>query len=369
MDYIIAIDGPSGVGKSTIAKKLSKILKINYIDTGAMYRAIAYKVISNNISLDDHDKIKKILEDTDFTYKSNYLYVDGVKLGKEIRTDEISKGASLVSSYDYVRNHLVSLQRKIGMEGSCVLDGRDVGTVIFPNADFKFYLTASSKERAKRRFLQSERKKGLNLEQVRESIEKRDFDDMNRSASPLKKAKDAIEIDSTNKTLKENQPFIISANHIHIFDPVILATLTKRQIFFLSKKELFEKKLFAKFFGKLGVIPIDRDNTDIKAIKSCFRVIRAGNILGIFPEGTRVKTVDINNMKKGVALIALKNKVNILPIHIEGTYRIFSKITVDIYPMIEINNFENMEDSEAIDKLTEELFNQIYQVKYGNTNS
>ena len=171
------------------------------------------------------------------------------------------------------------------------------------------------------------------------------------------------------ENLKDDQPFIISANHIHIFDPVILATLTKRQIFFLSKKELFEKKLFAKFFGKLGVIPIDRDNTDIKAIKSCFRVIRAGNILGIFPEGTRVKTVDINNMKKGVALIALKNKVNILPIHIEGTYRIFSKITVEIYPMIEINNFENMEDSEAIDKLTEELFNQIYQVKYGNTNS
>ena len=170
------------------------------------------------------------------------------------------------------------------------------------------------------------------------------------------------------ENLKDDQPFIISANHIHIFDPIILATLTKRQIF-LSKKELFEKKLFAKFFGKLGVIPIDRDNTDIKAIKSCFRVIRDGNILGIFPEGTRVKTVDINNMKKGVALIALKNKVNILPIHIEGTYRIFSKITVDIYPMIEINNFENMEDSEAIDKLTEELFNQIYQVKYGNTNS
>ena len=171
------------------------------------------------------------------------------------------------------------------------------------------------------------------------------------------------------ENLKDDQPFIISANHIHIFDPVILATLTKRQIFFLSKKELFEKKLFAKFFGKLGVIPVDRDNTDIKAIKSCFRVIRDGNILGIFPEGTRVKTIDINNMKKGVALIALKNKVNILPIHIEGTYRIFSKITVDIYPMIEINNFENMEDSEAIDKLTEELFNQIYQVKYGNTNS
>lgn len=168
------------------------------------------------------------------------------------------------------------------------------------------------------------------------------------------------------ENLKDDKPFIMSANHVHIFDPVILAILTKKQIFFLAKKELFSKKFLAKFFTKLGVIPIDRENTDFKAIKSCFRVIKSGNILGIFPEGTRVKTIDIKNMKKGVALIALKNKVNILPIHIQGTYKIFSKITVDIYPMIEINNFENMEDSEAIDKLTEELFYKIYQGKYGN---
>lgn len=168
------------------------------------------------------------------------------------------------------------------------------------------------------------------------------------------------------ENFKDDKPIIISANHTHIFDPVILATLTKRQIFFLSKKEIFEKKLSAKFFTKLGVIPIDRENTDLKAIKSCFRVIRNGDLLGIFPEGTRVKTIDINNMKKGVALIALKNKVNILPIHIEASYKIFSKITVDVYPMIETNNFENMEDSEAIDKLTEELFYKIYQGRDGN---
>ncbi|WP_311525884.1 lysophospholipid acyltransferase family protein [uncultured Parvimonas sp.] len=168
------------------------------------------------------------------------------------------------------------------------------------------------------------------------------------------------------ENFKDDKPVIISANHTHIFDPVILAMLTKRQIFFLSKKEIFEKKLSAKFFTKLGVIPIDRENTDLKAIKSCFRVIRNGDLLGIFPEGTRVKTIDINNMKKGVALIALKNKVNILPIHIEASYKIFSKITVDVYPMIETNNFENMEDSEAIDKLTEELFYKIYQGRDGN---
>lgn len=168
------------------------------------------------------------------------------------------------------------------------------------------------------------------------------------------------------ENFKDDKPIIISANHTHIFDPVILAMLTKRQIFFLSKKEIFEKKLSAKFFTKLGIIPIDRENTDLKAIKSCFRVIRNGDLLGIFPEGTRVKTIDINNMKKGVALIALKNKVNILPIHIEASYKIFSKITVDVYPMIETNNFENMEDSEAIDKLTEELFYKIYQGRDGN---
>lgn len=168
------------------------------------------------------------------------------------------------------------------------------------------------------------------------------------------------------ENFKDDKPIIISANHTHVFDPVILAMLTKRQIFFLSKKEIFEKKLSAKFFTKLGVIPIDRENTDLKAIKSCFRVIRNGDLLGIFPEGTRVKTIDINNMKKGVALIALKNKVNILPIHIEASYKIFSKITVDVYPMIETNNFENMEDSEAIDKLTEELFYKIYQGRDGN---
>lgn len=203
MVYIIAIDGPSGVGKSTIAKKLSKILSINYIDTGAMYRAIAYKLIVNKISFDDHEKIKEILNKTKLDFKANHLYVDEKKVSKEIRTDEVSKVASLISSYPYVREKLVEIQREIGKYDSCILDGRDVGTVIFPKADIKFYLTASVKTRAKRRYLQSGKKNGLTLSEVTKSIEKRDFDDMNRKCSPLKKAKDAIEIDSTDKSLKE----------------------------------------------------------------------------------------------------------------------------------------------------------------------
>lgn len=203
MDYIIAIDGPSGVGKGTIAKKLSKILNINYIDTGAMYRAVAYTLITNNISLDNHKEIKKILPKINMEFKNNVLYLEGKKVGKEIRTEEISKSASLVSSYDYVREYMVSLQRKLAEFDSCVLDGRDVGTVIFPKADYKFYLNASLKERARRRYLQSGKKNGFSLKEVMESIEKRDYEDMHREHSPLKKADDAIEIDSTEKSLKD----------------------------------------------------------------------------------------------------------------------------------------------------------------------
>lgn len=163
----------------------------------------------------------------------------------------------------------------------------------------------------------------------------------------------------------ENVPkdgaFIISSNHTHIFDPISIAILTKRQIFFVAKKELFKNKILSKLFLSIGAIPIDRKNNDLKAIKSCFKVLRKKNILGIFPEGTRVKNIDINNMKKGVSLIALKNDVDIVPVHIDANYKIFSKINIEVYEKIKMDTFKNMDESEAIDKLTKKLFTSIYQ--------
>lgn len=162
----------------------------------------------------------------------------------------------------------------------------------------------------------------------------------------------------------ENIPegsFIISANHTHIFDPIVILTLTKRQINFVAKKEIFKYKLSNWIFTKLGVIPIDRKNNDLVAIKKAFRVLKSGGILGIFPEGTRVKSIDVNNMKKGVALIAIKNNVNIVPIHIQSSYKLFTKLIITVKKEIEISGYVNMEELEAIDKLTLDLFNSIYQ--------
>lgn len=201
--YIITIDGPSGVGKSTIAKKLAKILVMNYIDTGAMYRVIAYKMLQSGVKVDNHKAIKKILEETDMFLKANSLYADGVKVGKEIRTEEVSELASQISALPFVREKLVKMQQKMGSEVNCVVDGRDTGTVVFPNADKKFYLTASLNERAKRRFIQLSKTEKVNIQELREKMAKRDEYDMTREYSPLRKADDAIEIDSTKKPLKE----------------------------------------------------------------------------------------------------------------------------------------------------------------------
>ena len=209
MTYIIAIDGPSGSGKSTISNELAEILKIQYLNTGAMYRAVTHFFLENNINEDVSDEqILSMLNKISINFIDNEIYLNGKNIEKEIRTDQVTKNVSWVSANALVRGKLVSMQREIAKEKSFVLDGRDIGTVVFPDAKYKFYLTASSKERARRRFLQNE--SDLTIEEIEKSIIDRDLYDSSREISPLRKADDAIEIDSSMQSIEQTIDTILS---------------------------------------------------------------------------------------------------------------------------------------------------------------
>ncbi len=205
---IIAIDGPAGAGKSTIAKKLAKELHYLYIDTGAMYRAVALAAIRQGIAIDEEEKLSVLAKDCQIRLQNDgeeyRVFLNGKDVSKEIRLPEVSAVASPVSAIGGVRRSLVAQQQDMAKEGCVVMDGRDIGTKVLPQADCKIFLTASLEERAKRRFLELQ-EKGLpdTYEQVKEDIRQRDDRDSNRANSPLKQAEDAYLLDSTNLSIEE----------------------------------------------------------------------------------------------------------------------------------------------------------------------
>lgn len=210
-NIVIAIDGPAGAGKSTVAKQVSRILNINYIDTGAMYRAITYKCIKNGLDLEDEKSVVDLCKNTDLKFENNSIFIDGQCVDDDIRTLQVSSKVSYVARIPGVRFHLVELQREMGKDDNVVLDGRDVGTQIFPNTKYKYYLNAAVETRAKRRYDELILK-GVkaSFEGIVEDVRNRDKIDSTREVSPLKKASDAIEIDSTNMTIEEVVDFIVN---------------------------------------------------------------------------------------------------------------------------------------------------------------
>ena len=201
----IAIDGPAAAGKSTIAKKVAQILNYTYIDTGAMYRCVAYYLLSQKQDLDDESKIASKLENIHIELlPQGQVLLNGTDVSEQIRQDEVSKNASKVAAYQAVRAYLVDLQRKMAAKGGVILDGRDIGSVVLPKAELKIYQVASVETRAKRRYEENQ-KRGISssLEQIKQDIEQRDYNDMHRKNSPLVKAEDAIEIDTSSLTIDE----------------------------------------------------------------------------------------------------------------------------------------------------------------------
>ncbi|MBQ2271174.1 MAG: (d)CMP kinase [Firmicutes bacterium] len=202
--YQIAIDGPSGAGKSTIAKALAAILKIDYIDTGAMYRAIGYKIVREGVDMYDEAALEAMLKTTDVDLSEGKVLLDGEDVSGKIRTPEMSKMASDCSALGAVRVKLVELQRGMAKSKSVIMDGRDIGTNVLTDAKYKIYLTATVEERATRRYKELiEKGETVTFEDVLEDMKKRDHNDSTRALNPLRKADDAIEIDSTEMKFQE----------------------------------------------------------------------------------------------------------------------------------------------------------------------
>ena len=201
----VAIDGPSAAGKSTIAKMVAKKENFIYIDTGAMYRCVAYYCLTQKIDLNDEKAVEQAIEHIRIRLTpDNKVYLNDEDVSNQIRQDQVSLGASCVSKYQAVRSFLVDEQRKMAKAGNVILDGRDIGTVVLPNADLKIYQIASVETRAKRRYLENlERGLDADLETIKKEIEERDYQDTHREISPLKKAENAIELDTSSLTLEE----------------------------------------------------------------------------------------------------------------------------------------------------------------------
>ncbi len=204
----IALDGPAGSGKSTVSKIVAQRLGILYLDTGAMYRAIALKCVQNNADYCDKDVVKDIVNKLDLSidYKDGkqITLLDGVDVGEKIRTPQVSLLASYVSAYSFVRTKMVELQRQIAKKFACILDGRDIGTNVLPKCEFKFFLTASPEVRAKRRYEENLAKGGnQTFAEVLKDINERDFQDKNRAVAPLKQADDAIVIDTSEMSAEQ----------------------------------------------------------------------------------------------------------------------------------------------------------------------
>ena len=381
----IAIDGPGGAGKSSIAKAVAAKLGIIYVDTGALYRTIGLYMLRSGIDTKNEADVTEALPhftlELKFADGKQIILLDGNDVGDSIRTPEVSMAASHVSAIGSVREYLLNTQREIARKNSVIMDGRDIGTVILPDAEVKIFLTASPEARAKRRYNELITKgQNVTYDQVYKEMVERDTNDSTRALAPCVPAKDATLLDNSKLNFEQSvdavlkiikkkkpkktfymkahrilapmirfffrieaeglenvpsdRPILFCANHISAKDPVMIAAACKRQITFLAKKELFSVPVLGWLIKKLGAVKLDRSGSDVSAIKSSVNVLADGGALAIFPQGHRYPSVDPGTtpIKNGAGLVAYRSRCDVIPVFIKtnnNKYRIFRKI--DIY--------------------------------------
>lgn len=381
----IAIDGPGGAGKSSVAKSVSKALGIIYVDTGALYRNIGLFMLDSGIDPKDSDAVTAALNNITIELKfedgRQVILLNGVDRGEEIRTPEASMAASAVSAIPSVREFLLEMQRNTARKNSLIMDGRDIGTVIIPDAEVKIFLTASAKARAERRYKELLSKgKNISFDQVYREMAERDRNDSTRDVAPCVRAKDAVLLDNSHmsesetvnailkivkKKTKDTTPLysvlkvivspiyrllfnvrvkgkenipknggaLLCPNHISALDVISIGTVCPRQITCIAKKELFSVPVLGWLVKALGAVKIDRGGADVGAIKAAVSAIENGKTVVIFPQGHRFPAVDPGTtpIRHGAGLIAYHAKSDVIPVCInikKGKYALFRRTEI-----------------------------------------
>lgn len=376
---IVTIDGPSGTGKSTVARKVAEKLGFTFYDTGAMYRSVAWFALNRLESPLNKELVSSILSDFSFEIRTlneeKRYWVNGQDVTEAIRSPEVTRLSSPISAFPAVRKTLWKIQQECAQKGDAVLEGRDMGTAVFPHAEKKFFLTARPEVRAERRRKELIAKdpslaQTLTLEQTLEDMAKRDTADASRDLAPLRCPEDAFVIDTSDLTIDQVADTIckqiasrkgpswlyriilamakgffkilyrhkvygienvtegaalLCANHTSFYDPPILAISSPNEVHFLARDTLFKVWGFGALIRGLNSHPISGDASDIKVMKTIIALLKSGKKIVLFPEGTRSETDALSEIRPGVGLFVLKTQAPIIPAYIAGTYSIWNR--------------------------------------------
>ena len=368
---VITIDGPAGAGKTTVARLLADRLGYELIPTGAMYRALALSILRAGVSADDSAALARHLAPIDVRLSHGRVLLDGEDITREIRTQAVADATSTLSMRREIRDKVTPLQRLGAEPGGVVLEGRDTGTVVCPQADVKFFVTASLESRARRRHAElAAQGIGADLDVVRDEIKDRDRQDTTRALAPLVKAPDALEIDTSDLTIEqvvermraaiearqatpprsrfyaamrtlavaimramfgleatgtEHVPVrgrvLLVSNHSSLLDPPLVGGACPRQLTFLAKTELFDVPGFGRLIHALNARPVRREGADAAALRVALRVLEQGGALLVFPEGTRGPEGQLREPKPGAALLAVLSGAPVVPVFVRGSGR------------------------------------------------
>ncbi|HEX2579577.1 MAG TPA: (d)CMP kinase [Rhabdochlamydiaceae bacterium] len=388
MNLIITIDGPAGTGKTTVAKKTAERLGLPYFDTGAMYRAVAFLILHEKIPLSDEKRISELLANFDFEIRDQGAERKYVANGRDvtdvIRSQAVTNIVSPVSALHSVRQALWAIQRNFARKRGGVFEGRDMGSVVFPEATIKVFLTARPDVRAERRLAELHEKRPeearqMSHQQMLEEIMKRDQIDSSRALAPLLCPPDAYVIDTSNISIDEvveriieyrekknlkpawmqsrsitflyrcvilftwligkifyrlkvyglqhyyPRGAILASNHTSFLDPPIISVCWPEEVHFLARQTLFKNPLFGALIRNLNTHPVSGEPGDIRVMKTIVSLLEQGKKVVLFPEGTRSQDGELHPFKPGISMLIARSKSAIIPVYIDGAYRAWNR--------------------------------------------